>query len=195
MAVAPVFIADMPTLKGQLRLTGAVLPDALTMIDTATQWARIYIYRELGVDRVAAIVALTYSDNPTTADGITRNKANAVELALVKIYLLRSMPTLFMDASASKQQAWNTEGFLRGTSPSDTQNEIARLQNDIDLWLQELTADDGVTQGYASGGAITVCQPCDSPIRVGRSLQGGFNHWQDQFQTYVVPPGVQGGTF
>ena len=194
MAIVPTFIADMATVKTKLRLTGAQQPDALALIDTAVQQGRLYLMRQLGADRVAALQAKPYDENTMTSDGVQRLKANAAELAIIKIYLLRTMPTLFTDASAGKQGAWNDEGFARNTPQDKTDEEIARLQYELDTWLLELLNDDGVTEGVLQGGVMIVPQPVDSPIPVNRSIQGGFYHRQDQYRA-VTPPGIYGGTF
>lgn len=155
----PVFIASTTTLKAQLRLTGAAQPDALAMIDTGIMQARIYLYRVLGAARVTAIQAYGFNENATTDNEISRLKANNAELALVRMNLLRTMPTLFMDASGVKREAWNEEGFARRSNQREVQDEIDRLQLDIDTWLTELAADDGVAQGDVQGGILEVRTP------------------------------------
>lgn len=157
MTVAPVFISSMTTLKSSLRLSGASQPDALTTIDRGVQESRIYIYRILGAARVVAIQSIGYNENGTTDDEISRLKANMCELALVRMYLLRTMPILFMDSSGAKREVWNDEGFTRRAQEKEIALEITRLQMDIDLWLQELAADDGQVgsdvQGACLGGS------------------------------------------
>ncbi len=185
----PVFIASTTLLKSQLRLSGAAQPDALAMIDAAIQQGRLYLVRILGSARVLAIQGLPFVPDALTKDETTRLKANMTELALVRIYLLRTMPTMFMDASGAKREAWNDEGFAR-SAQKDIQAEINRLQLDIDLWLTELAADDGVAAGDAQGGVMSSPTPCHSPIQIERSIQGGYQHEQDQYNILV-----RGGIF
>lgn len=181
MAVAPIFIADTLTLKSQLRLTGAAQGDAIAVIDSGIQEAGLYIRRVLGNAKVVALQVIGYVDNPTTDDQVKRLKANKAELALTRIYLMRSMPILFMDASGSKREDWNQEGFTRRVGMRDLQAEIDRLQTDVDIWLAELAADDGIVAGAIQSATLCVPVGC-SPIPITRSIQGGFNSRDLEFR-------------
>lgn len=177
----PVFIASIATLKAQLRLTGAAQPDALAMIDTAAQQARIYLFRVLGAARILVLQGYAYNAEGTTTAEIARLKANNAELALVRRNLLRTMPTLFMDASGVKREVWNEEGMTRRAQQRELQDEIDRLQLDIDTWLAELVSDDAEIAGDVAASVLTATLPCHSAISISRSMQGGYVHEQDRF--------------
>jgi hypothetical protein len=192
MAVAPVFIADMTTMLSLLRLSGTTQPDSLAMISAGVQHARIELYRRIGVAKMNVLLALPYTDNPTTEDQINRVKANNTELALTKIYLMRTMPVLFMDKAGAQREVWNQEGFTRRATSPELSTEIERLREDSDVWINELVAYNGVLQGAVSGGTICRRTPCDSPISISRSIQGGHLHEMEQYNTTFPWPYGQG---
>lgn len=174
MAISPVFIADTNTLKAALRLSGAVNSDAVAMINTGMQQARLYLFRILGATRVTTIQGYAFNENAASDTEVTRLKANMTELALVRIFLMRTMPILFMDASGVKREVWNEEGMTRRAEMKSLQDEIDRLQLDIDMWLTELIAADGVAVGDVQGGVMEACVPCPSPLPISHSIQGGY---------------------
>jgi len=135
------FISDVDTLKGQLRLSGANQSDALAQIDSAIAEVRLGFYDALGAARVAAIVALVGSSEPATADEILRSRAELCEGAWVRMLLLGRMPTLFVDSGAVVQQTWNEEGLGRSSSSTGSEKEISRLKSQIDDWLSDLAGE------------------------------------------------------
>lgn len=144
MAVAPLFIADMTTLKTTLRLEGAKSAGALAAIDNAVLEVRLGFYRKLDVSRVAVLVALTYSDAPTTKDGVLRALANSTEVKWVRLLLLRQFTSLFLDGSAVKQQAWNDETGFSSLSEQARRDEIKRLEDEINDALEILLGDEAL---------------------------------------------------
>lgn len=141
MAVAPLFIETMAKLKAPMRLTGASATDTSAAIDLAVKKVRVFFHQKLGAARVAAIVALTASDNPTTTDEITRSTAEACEAAWVKMLLLQDLPTVFMDGSASAQQNWNQEGLLRDAPQSGIRQQIKDLEAQVQSMLSILEGE------------------------------------------------------
>lgn len=170
----PVFIADTPTLKAQLRLSGAAQSDSLALINTGILLARLYIYRILGTARVTQLQGFAFTEAATTDNDIARLKANMVELALVRIYLMRTMPILFMDSSGAKREIYNDEGFTRRAEMKTIQEEIERLQLDIDMWILELQNADGVAVGDVQGGVMNTDDTCLPPLPIEQSTQGGY---------------------
>lgn len=161
MAVEPLFVEDMPALKAAMRLTGAVSPDALAMIDIAVQEVRFGFYKALEADRVAELLAITFAENPTSEDGLLRMLANTVEVAWVKMLLMRAMPVLFMDTSSSTQQIWNQEGLTRNMN---TMAEIKALMASVDQGLIDLGGAILPSRGRAVtiGPDVTPPRPFDS---------------------------------
>lgn len=139
----------MAVLKTKLRLTAAAQTDTLAMIDRAVEEARIEFIYGLGEARVTAILAIAYAENATTLAALVRTKANNVEVSMVRLRLLRDLPTLFQDASGAQNQDWNE------TSPyskkSDTALEIARLESEVAAGLDFLAGEEEESvgiQGY-----------------------------------------------
>lgn len=137
-SINPVFVSDLDTLRSKLRLSGAKQTDALSIINEAIEEVRIGIYDALGVSRVAELQAITYAENPDTADEILRAKANLLESLWCRMILLTRLPQMALDASASLRQAWNEEGLGRDKSGKEITDEIERLQSKIDELIAAL---------------------------------------------------------
>lgn len=159
MAVRPLFVSDTSKLKAMLRLSGGTTADVL--IDEAVRQARVQFYSELGESRVTAILAYTDEENPTSANGLTRSRANSTEAMIVRAALLRTLPVQFKDADATLLQEWNREGLIRGMSSSEIQKEIARLESDILDGLQALQGVEPETHGVTATviGAAKTARP------------------------------------
>lgn len=144
----PLFIADLPTLKALMRLTG--VPDSrgdtLAILDEAILNARLEFYRRLGEQRVSALVATTFVPNPTTADDILRALANVVEADLVYVQLLRKLPNLFMDASGAAQRVWNEEAPFRERGGTPLDKEINRRLDKIEENFQMLAEEESLAE-------------------------------------------------
>lgn len=156
MPVEPLFISNITTLKAKLRLTGATQPDTAKIIDSAMEAVRIGFFDHLGGDRVAELLAIPYAENALTETALERTKANNVEVSWVRLHLLRTLPSLLMDASGVAQQMWNQENAFARTS--DTAKEIERLEAEITQKLDELMSDDdegGTTQVATLGPTST----------------------------------------
>lgn len=175
MSVTPLFISDMPTLKKRLRLSGAAQGDALAIIDSATETARVLIFDSLGASRVNVLLGKPYTENAVTTDGIQRIKANNLELLIIRRDLLRRMPVLFMDSSGAKRESWNDEGFTRRAEQRELQAEITRLDQEIVDALTDLATDSVSSPSTVQGGIMcrpTVC----SPLSLTGSIQDGFSN-------------------
>lgn len=140
MAVAALFAPSMTAIKTALRLEGAATASALAVIDQAVRDVRIEIYRRLSATRVTAILLTADTDAPTTDAQIVRCLATSVEIKWVRLLLLRRLPTVFIDSSGMKQQAWNDEAGFRAAT-TNLQKEIERLEAEIDADLEALSGD------------------------------------------------------
>lgn len=170
MAVAPLFVADMTTLRTRLRLDGAKAASALAVIDQAVEDVRIGFYDRLGATRVAALVAIGYSENPTTANGVLRAKANSVEVKWVRVLLLRRLPVLFIDAQGLKQQVWNDEsGFASGPERA-LRDEIEKLEAEIEEALLVLAGDEDPDEAILN---VSTIGPDETPDLPGASVWPG----------------------
>lgn len=167
MPVAPLFVASMAALKLALRLDGAKTAGAAAVIDQAVEDVRIKLYQRLGATRTAALVATAYAQNPTTDAGVLRSLCNTVETKWVKLFLLRALPTLFLDGSGVKQQVWNDEAPF-ATRTSDLEREIKRLEAEIEEALSALQADADEDAG--NGVQAATIEPEELPDRPGATV-------------------------
>ena len=165
MNVVPLFVATMTELKRNLRLSGVTAGDAVTMIDTAVQQARLKFYDRLGAARITEISGYVYSENPSTDTGYQRFRANHCEVLMVRAYLLRSMPVLFRDDRSQGQQSWNEEGLTRDMGQRLLNREIDRIDNEVEEMLVALEAgenDNSVIQTKVMGPVGANCAPGSS---------------------------------
>lgn len=165
MAVAPLFIADIATLKAELRLSGSTQSDTTVLIERAVQEVRAGFYDSLGEARVAQIVAMAVEENPTSSDGILRMKAANTEVKWTRLRLIQTLPSLFMDSSGNTDQIWNEEGLTRDASATDIKRLSDRLENEINEALADL--DGTVEPGSAS---VAVIGPQTTPAKPGESV-------------------------
>lgn len=154
MAVAPLFVLDMATLKAALRLSGAAATDASAIINMAVKTVRVKFYQELGGSRVAAILAMSRSDTPSTDDEVMRGTAESCEALWVKHRLLQDLPTVFMDGSGSVQQQWNEEGLLRDASPANMAIFSEKVYKEVQAMLDYLRGDEEDTEGGVTASSL-----------------------------------------
>jgi len=166
MSVAPLFNADMESLKSKLRLSGAKSNDAQALIETAVQDARVGFYDRLGSSRIAEIVGYGLDNAPTTTNGLLRLKAANTEVKWVRALLIRSMPSLFIDGSqAAALKAWNEEGLTRNAGQSELNREVERLMTEVDLALAGMetgTPEEGENSVSLIGPDETQPSPFES---------------------------------
>ena len=168
----PLFVADLDTLKKQLRLSGVPVSneDALAVLNDAILRARLAFYRRLGEQRVTDLLAITFLENPVDNDTLLRALANTVEVRLVWVELLRRMPQAWMDASGDVNRRWNEEAPVREKSSRQSETEIKRLLDDIEEDMQMLAAEESLsdeTSIYTYDGT-----PDETPPRPGDSIRG-----------------------
>jgi len=165
----PRFIADLATLKGKLRLTKLPTDSAANeLLDEAILNARLEFYRRLGGTRVDALAAITFVENPTSANEVLRALANAVEVKLVRVRLMRTIPVLFQDASGDVQRAWNEEAPFREGGVSSTDREIKRIESEIEEDFQMLAGEE--SQGEESNWRVFDGTPECPPPRPGNNV-------------------------
>lgn len=167
MAVAPLFAASMTVLKARLRLTGATSADGLATIDQAVLDVRAGFYRRLGAARITEIKTTNDIDAPATNAEILRSVATATEVLWARLKLMRTLPTLFMDASGSQQQRWNDEAGFR-SAIQQTEAEIKRLEAELEENLQLLEGTDDI--GDESTVHATCLEPDDEPDLPGATV-------------------------
>lgn len=180
MAVSTLFLTDMETLKGRLRLEGVEIGDAAQpIIEGSTRTIRARFYARLGVARVAAILAMTSAENPTTADEVVRALAEEIESRWVWCDLARRMPLKFFDNSGDDLEQFNTEAAFRSIDPDRLQAEIDRCEAEIEAWLPLL--DGSVEVGAAQLAKVHTQgeMPGGRPFPLGTLLGGNRNLYGD----------------
>ncbi len=164
MATAPLFIADLATLKSKLRLSGvAATSDADDIVNEAILLVRSGFYRELGAPVVTTLLALSFSETPTTNDQIKRAVANSTEVKWVRAELIRMLPMSFMDGNADQAQVFQDEALFRDSSARQLDQERIRLETDIQQNLDLLRgAEDIATESTIR--IHTVAPDCPRPL-------------------------------
>lgn len=172
MAVVPLFVENIDTLRSAVKMSGSTQVDTETAINRAIQNTRVAIYQALGSTKVATILSYTYNENPSTDNELTRVTANNLEVNMVKLLLVRELPMLFMDSSSNVDQVWNEEGLLRNSSQTQTRELIEFLQSEIDEALSVLSSGEeiGNVQAFNVGPTTTP----DRPGASVRSATGGM---------------------
>ena len=155
IGIVPLFAPSREALITRLRLNNTVSDSGIACIDQAIEQVRAQFYRRLGRVRISQLLQMSYTENPTTDDGVLRALAYTTEVLWMRYFLLRSMPTMFADNASEVPAVWNQEGFVRGTSPG-TSSELRRLESEIEAALAELQAD--TTEGAAR---VAVLEPAE----------------------------------
>jgi hypothetical protein len=138
----PLFVADIATLKSALRLSGVPTDgDAHVMVQSALMQVRAGFYSRLGLAKVAALVAITPSANPTSTDPILRGIAQECETIWVRCLLLDRLATFYMDSSGAYQELLNQEGISRSMTPGAIAEQRKRCMTQIEEWLAILNGD------------------------------------------------------
>lgn len=165
----PRFVADLDTLKEKLRLTKLPADSAANaLLDEAILCARMEFYRRLGKVRVDALLDITFNENPESEDEVLRALANSVEVKLVRVRLMRSLPVLFKDSSGDANTAWNEEAPFREGGMSSTDKEIKRIEAEIEEDFQMLNVEE--SQGAESNWRVFDGSPECKPPRPGDSV-------------------------
>lgn len=173
---APLFVADESTLKERLRLSAvpASALDTEAIIDEAILRARLRFYRDLGAARTNVLVALPFTELPTTEDEVLRALATTTEVQLVRCELLRLLPNTFMDASGDVNARWNEEAPIRERGSMEMEDEIRRCEQEVAQAMIELADSSGVEceDLYTWDGTpdLQTSFPPNTP-RVGLSLK------------------------
>jgi hypothetical protein len=145
-------------------MSGATEKDALAVVDTAVQRARVSIYDILGTTRVAAVLSTEFTETPSTDDELDRSKAALAELLWIKGLLVVDLPTLFIDSSGIVNRAWNESAMERDQSFVEVKEVSDRLLNEAKAMLQDLAT------GEASAIRATAFGPTETPPRPGESV-------------------------
>ena len=170
-AVEPLFNPSRLHLTAALRLKNVPAEqNAQDLIDEGIQLAKSGFYRRLGAERIAAIRALPFTKNPTTANEHLRLLAATTEVKWVRMELLRIMPTSFMDGNVVDQQ-WQHEAAFRAASLQRNQQEAQQIRKDIDDAVAILAGLRDISS--SSHGQVMAPAPDETPSRPGDTVRGG----------------------
>lgn len=156
MATAPLFVADLATLKPKLRLSGVpTISDADDIINEAILVTRQKFYRELGVARITALLVLPFVETPSTNDQILRAVANSTEVLMVRCELMSMMPMMFMDGNADQNQIMQDEALFRDSTSSQLEQMRMQCELEIQQNMDLLAGDEEI----ASESTIRIDSP------------------------------------
>lgn len=132
--MTPLFAQNSDELVKTLRLSGVKEDhDAAAIIAQAVLAVRGHFYRRLGQTRVAQLLAMPVAAEPATVEEILRSVATVTETKWVRLELLDSLPTMFMDGSNNTLQEWDEEAPFRNTSTF----QIAALKKSLKSQIEE----------------------------------------------------------
>lgn len=171
MAVAPVFVADLDTLKAALRLSG--IPDGQdtdAILQAAIRETRVDFYRRLLHTRIAEIKAWSVVDDPDTEQEYLRLLAIDTEIKMVKLKLSYTLPMLFMDGSANAAMHWNQDPTFEIVSSRKLDKLRYQLTNEIENNMELLSGSESA--GNETTIEVSVIEPDPPAPRVGSTLYG-----------------------
>lgn len=143
MTQAPLFVPTHADLRLKLRLTGIEIgTDAEAIIDEALLAARLRFITRLTLGRVTSLLATAYTATPTTEAQYLRLLAAVTEVKIVRLELLDSLPSAFMDAAGNLQKRWNEEAPFRETGVSMLEAIRERLEAEIEEAMELLAGED-----------------------------------------------------
>lgn len=171
---APLFVNDIETLRASLRLSGLdATSDAERVFQNAVLGVRSKLYQRLGTERVTALLAVAYTESPTSQAQATRASANMVEVMMVRRELLLSMPMLFSGGMGAAGEAWNAEAPFRDVGVNDVAAIVRTLDRDIEAGLALLASSDAFPTEDSGLHVTTIGAPCGHAPRLAANVFGG----------------------
>lgn len=170
----PLFVPDFDTLRRELRLSGVkVTEDADDIIRRATLEVRMRIAERVPASIITTILATTYKPTPDVSSEAEMKRALAylLEVKWVRLVLMRTLPSMFMDNSGGITEAWNEEGAFRKRLTEDLEREARDCQVSIETWLEILNGEQ--TFGNVSVARIFSTRRQDPHTTPTGSLSGG----------------------
>lgn len=137
----PLFVPDVQTLKRELRLSGVpVTEDADDIIRRATLQVRIQIAQRLPSATITDILATAWKATPDVTNDAEMKRALAylLEVKWVRLVLMTSLPSIFLDNSGGIQEQWNEEGAFRKRRLEDLNAEKRECLTLIETWIEIL---------------------------------------------------------
>lgn len=189
--MTPLFNDDLAAVLTALRLSALREDsDAVVIVEQALRAARVRFYQVLGPSTVQTIVETDYDDAPTTAAEMKRFVGHLCEIELVRLQLMDRMPMIFMDASGSAREAFNSEGAFRSMDPAILAQARQRIEAQIENWLAVMNGDielgdDEQVQAYTQEDV------CPKPVLGASPFLGA----DGIAQPFGLKPGTFDGNF
>jgi len=139
----PLFVADLDTMKAELRLSGMPAgQDADTILGDVLLQVRLGFHRKLGSTRVGQLAAIVGDDaDPTTNDELLHALAKTIEVKWTWALLAERLPQLWMDDSGGAWQQYNEQGTFRKLGLREREAQRARYLDEIEQAMQILSGD------------------------------------------------------
>lgn len=191
MSVVPLFLDDVAAVQSALRLTDLREgSDAVVILEQGIRSARVRFYQRLGPTTVATILETDYTDAPENTEEMKRMVGRLCEVELVRLELLDRMPVIFMDASGSAREVFNTEAAFRSMDPALLAQMRSRIEAQIENWLAFLAGEIDLGSGELVQ-AYTQQPQCPKPV-LGLSPFLGADGTS---QPFGLDPGLFDGNF
>lgn len=180
MAVSPMFFATMDDLRAEIRMSG--LQDGeegAILVDRAVSDVRVFFRDRLGGTRLTELLAL-YAvndafDDPGTDDEFTVARARSAEIVAVRVLLLDSMGSRFVDASANSIDQVLDEGVLRDAAIEDRREVQNALRARLNQLMDRLEGD--LVEGDNVGFRAEALGPAETPPCPGYTVWGAPSPW------------------
>jgi hypothetical protein len=168
----PLFVADLDTLKANLRLSGAnssVDSDIDTLIQRAVRSVRVFFRKHLSQARIERIQGILQASpvDPDDSDEYLRELAELTEINQTWIELSYILPALFVDSGADAKEVFEEEGPFRLASQEDLYRMRNRYKTEV-MDAIDILKGDGETFDENTSARIRTFGP-DSTKRIGRS--------------------------
>jgi hypothetical protein len=139
MAIETLFNESYEALLKRARIESATEEQTVSLVNMSVSEVRIGFYKTLGTERVDEIVAIPWTENPSTEDDILRVSAANIEALWLTYLLLPRLPNNFMSSAHLTSQQWNEDPLSRDSD--GMQNYLDALKQQIDSGLADLVED------------------------------------------------------
>lgn len=152
MATSPLFLQDMPTLLGLLKLSQLEEEgSSLLIVEEAVRDVTVEFYRRLGHARIAEIQGIAIIDPPVTNDQYLALLARVTERKYVKCKLLAELPVLFANPGTEHSEYNEDAPYVEASGPQ-LKEQIDTIKAEIEENMELLAEEEVAT----SEGSITV---------------------------------------
>lgn len=167
MAVEPLY-NDKTLMLQRLRMSETTDTDTKVLMDQAIADVRLEFFRRLTLDRAMYIHALPSVENPTTADGVLRSRAEVAEVYWVMYKLVCIMPVMYIETQYAIRNDFNDVPLVRD---ADSIHDFRRcLKTSVEQMLMLLIVPPG--DASLGGGVQTFSTGATAPSLLSNSFIG-----------------------